>query len=329
MKKASEIGSRFKTMIMKHTEASPDRSEPEIPPPLPSPVFDLAPPSLDLASQALQNLQNFKSYLELAQSDGPKYFPSVAESFSQALTFLRNRTSDRASQLSEAKTAASDFEEQESRNRALKMEYSDQLGALQAEEGCLRAQLEDLRRGGIELQKEIATGKALKRSTRAARSDFEGLTTKLKLLEEELAKEVEKTAVLSAELTEMMIQADSQKQQLELALESCEARVRELKARARTQEVEREQVKTLGKKKKLEPLLLTPDVSAYVIDDRVKITGEDIETLRFMIEALEKENAELAEAEQEKMTDIDCLMQENLGLKQLIRSSTEGIRTNE
>jgi hypothetical protein len=75
----------------------------------------------------------------------------------------------------------------------------------------------------------------------------------------------------------------------------------------------KKRAKIQAKKKKLLPLLLTLDVSAFVIEDRVKISEEDTETLRFVIEE-----------GNDRMMDVDCLMQENIGLKQLIRQISEG-----
>jgi chromosome segregation ATPase len=326
MKLTGGLGSRFKTMIMKCTDSPSERSESEsAPPPPPSaPIFDLAPGSLDLAKQALQNIESFKSYLEIPQADGRKYFPAVGQSFSGGLTWLRNRTADRASQLAEAKTAASDFEGQELRNRALEEEYRRELEALEREEASLRAELEDLRRAGAGIEAEIATGKALKKSVRTGFDDFTSLSARLSALEADFVRETATAAATFSELNELKMQAESQRQQLDLALSSCQSRVRELTFRARRADVDSAQAKGAAKRKKLEPLLLTPDVSAFVIDDRVRISIEDAEKLRFMIEALEKENEELTEVQNDKMADIDCLGQENLGLKQLIRQLTQG-----
>jgi hypothetical protein len=123
MRRATGFGSRFKTMILGHTDHSPDTTEPDRSvSPSPLSIFQPAPTTLDAATQASQNLQRFKTYLEDPQSDGEKFFPVINESFSAGLTFLRSRTNDRQSQLDEAKSAASDFDKQEAENRVRESE---------------------------------------------------------------------------------------------------------------------------------------------------------------------------------------------------------------
>jgi hypothetical protein len=184
--------------------------------------------------------------------------------------------------------------------------------------------LEELQRSQNQLICDITIGKAKKKLLHTSRDDVNSRAGRLAELEEEFARESAKTIALQSDVNELKLQVEAQKQQLELALETCEAKVRELTLRARNSKSDLAPTKTSAKKKKLEPLLLTPDVSAYVIDDRVRISGEDTERLQFMITELEKENEELLQSQSDKMADIDCLMQENLGLKQLIRQLTEG-----
>jgi hypothetical protein len=327
MKKATELGSRFKTMILKHTESAADRVEAERPPPPPPPpVFFPTSSAANPASRASQDLQRFKAFLENPLADGKKYFPGVNDTFSAGLTYLRCRASDHESQLEEAQAAAGDFDTQESENRALEHDHRASLAALEREASSLRATVADMRARNDQLSTQIAAGKAQKKLFRRSLGTVNANTLRLAELQEEFARESATTFALQNTLADFKVHAEAQQHQLALALESCEARVRELALQARNSQIEVQAAKEAKRsaKKKFEPLLLTPDVSAFVIDDKVRISIEDTETLQFMITELDKENELLVEWRNDIMSDIDCLMQENLGLKQIIRQLSEG-----
>jgi chromosome segregation ATPase len=203
------------------------------------------------------------------------------------------------------------------------MEYAIRLADLRDEKGALLRLVEQLRVENERLEGEIATGKALKKGVRHNNDVFTSHCTRLGDLERQLTEESARTVSLQEELDRLKIEIEGQGQQFEMELANSQSRVRDLTLEAKKAELEEKRAKIQAKKKKLLPLFLTPDVSAFVIEDRVKISEEDTETLRFMIDALQEENAQLIEERNERMMDVDCLMQENIGLKQLIRQLSE------
>jgi predicted RNase H-like nuclease (RuvC/YqgF family) len=284
----------------------------------------LASAALDAAAQARENLRNFRAFLEGDPGDPAAALLAVTQSFSGALTALRGQTADLQSKTTEAQAAATDLDGQEAENTARRTDYAARLAGLREERAALARAIEQLRLEGERLEREIATGKALKAGMHEKTDEFTGRSRRLADLEKELMEESAHTVFLQQEAGRLRLEIEGQGQQAELDLANSQARVRDLTLEAKKAELEEKRSKMQAKKKKLLPLLLTPDVSAFVIEDRVKISEEDTETLRFMIDALQEENAKLIEERNDRMMDVDCLMQENVGLKQLIRQISEG-----
>jgi hypothetical protein len=106
--------------------------------------------------------------------------------------------------------------------------------------------------------------------------------------------------------------------------------IRELTITARQAEMQERQLRLQNaereKKRKKDAFNrpIAPRISAFMIEDNVKISKAELAELRFMIDSLQKDNEVMEEAKNSKMMDMDCLGQENLGLKQLIRQVSEG-----
>jgi hypothetical protein len=325
-KKKAELGSKFKSMIRRRSKTvgpGTDDSETTRGPPIPDAIFQFASNALDPIVQARENLRNFRAFLEEDPIDPVSILMGVTQSFSGALTTLRNRTADLQSKLMEAQTAATDLDDQESQNKARKKEYAIHLADLRDEKAALLRVVEQLRLESERLERDIAVGKALKKRVHQNNDVFTSHGTLLADLEKQLAQESAHTVSMQVEVDRLKIEIEGQGQQFELELANSQARVRDLTIEAKKAELDEKRAKVQAKKKKFLPLFLTPDVSAFVIEDRVKISDDDIETLRFMIDALQEENAQLIEERNEGMMDVDCLMQENIGLKLLIRQLSE------
>jgi chromosome segregation ATPase len=327
-KKKAEFGSRFKSMIRRRSKPDgtvfSDDSEPVRSASMPEPGFQFASTTLDPTVQARENLVNFKAFLESDPSDPFADLLGVSQSFSGALATLRLRTDDFQAKLTEAQAASIDLDDQESTYEAHKMQFAIRLADLRDEKAALLRVAEQLRQEGERLEGQIAAGKAMKKSVRQNNDALTSYCTRLGDLEKQLIEECAHTVFLQQEVDRLKLEIEGQGQHFELELASSQARVRDLTLEAKRGELEEKRAKMQAKKKKLLPLLLTPDVSAFVIEDKVKISDEDTGTLRFMIGALTEENKEMIQERDDAMMDVDCLMQENIGLKLLIRQLSEG-----
>jgi hypothetical protein len=96
-----------------------------------------------------------------------------------------------------------------------------------------------------------------------------------------------------------------------------DSRIRDLTERLRRQESLEREAQSRAQKRRA--AAQEQKVATFVIDDRVKVRPEELQKLRHMVAAIQRENRELAEDVDSKQTDIDCLIQENRGLHQFIR----------
>jgi DNA repair exonuclease SbcCD ATPase subunit len=325
-KKKAQISSKLKHMIHKHPKADtavprPENSE-RLSPAL-APVFTLSSNNLDATAKARENLRNFKLHLERNPSDPLEDLMSVIDNFSSALTSLRHRTADLQSKLAEAQAAAADLETQESQYSTRKRALAANLAVLRQEEALLLPESARLQREGERMRTDLARSKALKKAVAQKTDDLNSIGVLDSSMSTDFASQTARTGQLQSELNQLQLAFELHGQQVDADLAESQRQIRDLTIQAKQVEIEATQAKVRARNKKLVPVMLTPDVSAFVIDDRVRISDDDSETLRFMIGALQKENERLIEERDDTMMDMDCLMQENIGLKQIIRQLSE------
>ena len=113
----------------------------------------------------------------------------------------------------------------------------------------------------------------------------------------------------------------NEKIKLEEEIQKCDTKVKDLTSKAKkADQIE----KSLANKPKQDVYENEPQKAAFVINDNVKVSNEEIKQLKFMVTSIQQENEQLIKERDSKMMDVDCVMQENLGLKQIIRKITEG-----
>jgi hypothetical protein len=286
----------------------------------PDAIFVPADPSLDLMIQARVNLTVFKAYLEHDSSDSGGHYDIVAQTMSRACSQFTNRTAELEIKLAEARTGAMDIEAQEQAILDQKQNHAAELARLESEEAQLKAELAKLL-AEQNAKVDDATKQKVKRKTViAVREERDRWQSQHRLLSEDLEKERQNTAALAQELA--VLEAESAKVDLTGQIDHWETRIKELTAVAKAAE-EREVRVVEAKKAPVTP----PKVgktTTFVIHDTVKISGQEMEHLAFMVRALSEDNERLCEERNSRMMDIDCLMQENMGLKQLLREMVEG-----
>lgn len=288
--------------------------------------FEPASPSLDIMEQARENLTRFKNFLESNPANPGEFYDIVYQTMSRAFSEFTNRTADLEIKLNEAKTAASDFDDKLSQNQERKSELQKRITDIIAEKRSLNKQIEALKKEQLEVQGKIDSSKQQKHALRDMTEEYAKLQETLKDEEEKYDVEVQKTVELEQKLTELQIKVQQKEKEVEADLEASEARIKELTAKARQAElIERQiqQAKREAEKPLPQPAPEPVTVSTYVINDNVKVSPQEKEHLKFMIMALKSEITELKAERDSRMMDIDCLMQENLGLKQIIRNMME------
>jgi chromosome segregation ATPase len=318
-KRTSDFGSKVVTMLKKTGKALIASEEDGAPTEC---TFRPAPKTLDIMVQARENLNSFRTYLETDPTDSHKCYELVALTMSRAVSQFTNRTADLQEKLNEARTAVLDFTEQEQITRARKAECQERLKALHLQESEVRAEIQTLNHEAADLQAGIAAGKTLKRSMRDGKRQFDELQAELTALEAEFHREEERTKEAKRELADGQAALEKRKKDTDDELARTEKRIRELTARLKRQEIfEREAQSRAQKRRASAATSQEQKVATFVIDDRVKVSHDELEGLSYMVTTIQRENRELSEDVESKQMDIDCLMQENRGLHQLIRQS--------
>ena len=294
------------------------------------PVFQFtpAPSTLDIMQQARENLTNFKSFIETGPPSASEEYDVVSATMSRAFSEFTNRTVELGIKLDKARTAAEDIVGQLKEKEQRKEELKKRIDQIIAEKRSLNRELEELQHQGGDVEGKIAEAKRQKGVLGEKKAEVEELSKKISDGKENLEKEKSKSAEMEAKLKELRERFARIDQEVEEELNASEARVKELTAKARQAEqaerqVQMEREKQMKVEKKAKPKQKA-EVATFVINDNVKVSQEEINQLRFMVKAISEQVAELESEKESKMMDIDCLMQENNGLKQIIRAMTEG-----
>jgi DNA repair exonuclease SbcCD ATPase subunit len=273
--------------------------------------------------QARENLSNFRQYLEGDSIDSQSCFHYVSETMSHAFSQFANRTADLQADIEAAESKLSSLDLPVEEANRQKSELDPIVSQLTQETSTLRDSLAELQQQNAALESEIAQNKQWKRQIKEFRQRESELTQQLADNEVLCRTEAEAIAELEAQLTERRTARDVDSRE---ALQKSEQTIRELTVRAKQAELELKEHPQTKQMRKRAPKTPPDDESpsTFVIRDTVKISEDEIESLNYMVREIRKENDQLAYDRDSAMVDIDCLMQENLGLQQLIRQMAEG-----
>jgi septal ring factor EnvC (AmiA/AmiB activator) len=298
---------------------------PEVETPDPCP-FQPASRSLDIMVQARENLTLFRRYLDDDPVDSFSKYRVVSQCMVHAFGQFANRTADLEEQLQKAQAAATDFDLPLSENQDQKAALTDKLAQLTEDNRCTSETLARLNKDLSQLQKQIADQKKIKKSVKQMRQKETDLKNQLSQNAETITRETTIVAELEAKLIELKSQAQVSESELTEELQKSEELIKDLTAKARKAEIDEREIQAQQRKQLPQPMPLPAEKekpAAFLIRDKVKISDRESEGLINMIRAIRKQNAELARDRDSAMVDIDCLMQENLGLKQIIQQIAE------
>jgi septal ring factor EnvC (AmiA/AmiB activator) len=274
--------------------------------------------------QARENLIVFRTYLESDPTDSHGCYDVVYQTMSRAFSQFTDQTADLEVKLLEARTAVHDIAAQEQATQQRRSSFVERLAALEADASSVRAQIWAAQEEGRHLEAAIRDGKERKRQLLEGRRAYDELQAQLADAEAEFVRQKEATHRRQYDLAEVRRAVEQQTRELEDELAASEAQIREITAKVKQVEAEDREVQLARKRTAAVPAKEEPKQTTYVINDSVRVSHQELEGLRFMVEALQGENNKLAEHIESRMMDADCLFQENCGLKQVIRLIVEG-----
>ena len=303
----------------------------EVQQPPPGVSFEEASPDLDVFTQARMNLRSFKDYFSQTDIDAINHYQIVAASVSKAFANLTNKSAEleleKATHEKDMKSLLEDIKKQKGELQT----STEMVDEMKSRSEFLKSRHSDLQNQLDELTDTVSKRMDIKTKYDLAASEYDKLLAefneKKKILEDK--KRVNEESSKEYEETKKALEEKQAKVDAELA--ESEQRVKELQAKAKKLEQEQEEAKRkakeLEKKKaskgKRRVSMAEKPVETYVIQDNLSVSNQEIEGLRMMVEQIEAENKALTEEYESKQMDIDCLQQQNLGLKQIIRGIVE------
>jgi uncharacterized phage infection (PIP) family protein YhgE len=328
--KKSTFGSKLKSIMKIKTEGEdeppPGATSAEAAEPTEVCSFQPAASSLDIMVQARENLTRFGRYLEDDPFDSFSKYRIVSQCMVHAFGQFADRTADLQDQLEKAAAAATDFDEPLAENQNEQTLLTAELAKINEDNRIRSENLAKLKEEITELEAEILEQKKLEAALDQMRQREADLKRQLEGHFETIAKESAAVSDLEAQLAQIREQADKSDAELNEELQKSEEVIKDLTAKAR--KAEGEEKVSQAKQKPVPPSPPPPaspvpapvdEPSAFMIKDKVKISDRESDSLINMIKAIRKENAELTTDRDSVMVDIDCLMQENIGLKLLIQ----------
>lgn len=306
------------------TNASTEQEVDEKPTPDEGPkeqfVFIPADKSLDIVLQTRENLGNFKSFLESKPDDPTLNYDAVYQTLSQAFGELTNDISQSQERYDQSLEESKELEKEINEKEKIRNSLEKQIRELNYQVRQLKSELFSLKEETELFESKLESTKHYK-STR----------NKLGLLYQDLLSQkiagnslYENSKMETQRLEELL---QRKKKILEETTKQSDNEIQksEVKIKSLTNEAKRadQREKELQSKPKVDSYV-DDSSNTFIIDDNVKVSPEEIKQLKLMVESIQQENANLIAERDSKMMDIDCIMQENLGLKQIIRKMTEG-----
>ncbi|KAH0795153.1 hypothetical protein GPJ56_000996 [Histomonas meleagridis] len=291
---------------------SPESSE--------TPTFTKADTSLPLSQQAKENLINFKKYLEKNPPDPSSDYDHVYQTMSHAFSDWTNNVTTLQSEISELSVKRNEYEEKINEKEKEKSQLEKQLSELSIEKKKKTRELEEKKSDILKLEDQKNQNFKLKTQIENLTTQFNELLEKLQARKDVYEKEKEKTTQIQNHCDDVEKKVHEKEDSVQSDIEKDDAELKELMNQAKKTEIIPEiETKQTNKKQPTGP----QEVETYVINDNVKVSQEEINGLKYMISEIQRENEEITIERDSKMMDVDCILQENLGLKQIIREMTE------
>jgi len=285
--------------------------------------FQEADSNLDIFTQARINIQNFYSYFQQSQIDASIHYSIVSKTLSKAYGILTNRCAElEINRETYEKQIASIQEDTNRFNKEVEInkELLNQLLNREKFLICEKSRLsQELLRETQQRNKIAETKKKILR----IKYDMKSIEDKASTMEQHYHVLHEQLLNLEREYREAVENSFDCGNELENTARKSEILIKELVSRIKSIESEQEKNKPKPSSNTSKTPLPSPEKSSYLIVDTVKYSDRDIINLKNTIQIIEDENSILSAELDSKKMDTDCLMQQNIGLKQIIRDLVE------
>lgn len=284
-------------------------------------VFVEADQSMDMMAQARQNLNSFKRYIETNPPDARIHFGVVFQTMTKAFSDITNKGAEIEIKIQESKTQAEEFDTKIEAQEKTKAEIEKTLTELTGQIRTKKNEINKIQAKNDKLEQTILLHKKAKVRVNQLLLKYEDQLSSLNEHTAILEKEKETTAKLVQQLDDAQDAFRCKKIEIENEIKQSEQSLRELVTKVKQVDAveQKEKAITAATPKKVVIAAPPPEKSTFVIEDNVKVSHSEIDGLRRMIYDIQVENDTLQEELDSKKMDVDCLMQENLGLKQVIR----------
>lgn len=284
------------------------------------PAFQAAESSLSLREQAMSNLLNFKKYLEQNPANPSQEYEVVYQSISHAFSDLTNQISTLQNEKEKANAEYEKYTEQLGEKIMLKSNFERQITDLTAEKRKERNFLDEQVRVNNKIVLEKERTSKNKEQIRILSEKIEQLKNKITEEKQRLEQEIEKTQKLTSDNERIKLKFQDKQNVIDSKMKKGDNEIKVLMTQAK--KAESVQIEQMNVEKKPQ-VPVNKENTTFMIDDNVKVSNEEIHTLKYMVSEIQKENKSLSIELESKKMDVDCLMQENLGLKQIIREMTK------
>ena len=284
--------------------------------------FVEADPSLGPALQARENLANYRTFLETTPENPKEHYDVVYMTMSKAFSEITDKTATLQAQLEKSKKGLEEIDEQVKQKEDEKSQLEKKVKELNGETRNLKVELHKLKEEAESLQKQIKATDRYKFNLNRFYLYYEEMVSKKMIGALKNDKSKLETEKLKRQLEHVKVEVEANKKEMEKEILESEESVKKLTCLIKLQEKKEKEASPQKKQAVVEEE--EPQTATFVINDNVKVSQEEIKQLKFMISAIQTENQQLTQERDSKMMDIDCISQENLGLKQIIRQMTEG-----
>lgn len=327
IRKNASFSNKFKNFVEKtklqHSQKSNTDHESEIDE---NPVyekFDFIPADthLEKSFQARENLANFKRFLDSHPDDPMEAFHIASKSLFEAFADLTDKTANLKTKLENSKISNQEIDGQIKEKESIRLDLERKVRNNNAQIRQLKIYMHSLKDETDLLNSQLKQTDNYKKEKNKFSLLYEDLLSEKLLGKSSIEQSKIETSKLEKDLEAAKLQFNEQKIKIDEEVQKSEILVKDLTNKAKkADQIE----KSLANKPKQEAYEEEPKKNAFVINDNVKVSNEEIKQLRYMVASIQQENNLLTEERNSKMMDIDCIMQENLGLKQIIRKMTEG-----
>lgn len=293
----------------------------------PQVVFQEAPPDLDIFMTARFNLRNFKEFFEQTQENAFEPYQLVSASLSKAYS---NLTQKQAELETEQEHHNKDMDSIQSDIKKQKETFETESKEIEN----LKQKQEDFSHSIDEYKQKIKTQTSKNATSTEQKAKLAELQEKLKSLrlsieskQKELETVISNNKTSNEEYLSLKDKLAEKEKYAENELLESEQQVKDLQSQAKKLEQEQEKLEKIKAAQEKSPKKARAPADrkseTFIIQDNLKLGNRELDSLRLLTQQIQQENDQLQAELEDKQMDIDCLGQQNLGLKQILRDMLE------